>query len=226
MLGAGLMNEQRRRHEVRELAEARSRGEIDDNRWFTSMAVRRPTSPATIRVRSRVSAATRPAGRQHGGRLRRRSIRTARSSTSAARRATCSSRSFAGPRTASSGSGWSSHPCSPRSRAAGSQSGPTGSSSATRSPGSRRSGSISSAPSSCTCPPSGGSHSSVICSATSSPQAGGSSSVDTAAPASAVPADPVHAIVLSHGLKTELALGVAAPEGGGAILELAVLRAG
>ena len=45
-------------------------------------------------------------------------------------------------------------------------------------------------------------------------------------PRGAVPADPVHAIVLSHGLKTELALGVAAPEGGGAILELAVLRAG
>jgi hypothetical protein len=45
-------------------------------------------------------------------------------------------------------------------------------------------------------------------------------------PRSAVPADPVHAFVLSHGLEPELALGVAAPEGGGAILELAVLRAG
>jgi SAM-dependent methyltransferase len=45
-------------------------------------------------------------------------------------------------------------------------------------------------------------------------------------PRSAVPADPVHAFVLSHDLEPELALGVAAPEGGAAILELAVLRAG
>jgi SAM-dependent methyltransferase len=45
-------------------------------------------------------------------------------------------------------------------------------------------------------------------------------------PRSAVPADPVHAFVLSCDLEPELALGVAAPEGGGAILELAVLRAG
>jgi hypothetical protein len=32
--------------------------------------------------------------------------------------------------------------------------------------------------------------------------------------------------VLSYGLEAELALDVVAPEGGGAILELAVLRAG
>jgi hypothetical protein len=45
-------------------------------------------------------------------------------------------------------------------------------------------------------------------------------------PRSAVLPDPVHAIVLSYGLEPELALDVVAPEGGGALLELAVLRAG
>lgn len=45
-------------------------------------------------------------------------------------------------------------------------------------------------------------------------------------PRSAVRADPVHATVLSYGLEAEFALDVTAPEGGGAILELAVLRAG
>jgi SAM-dependent methyltransferase len=45
-------------------------------------------------------------------------------------------------------------------------------------------------------------------------------------PRSAVLADPVNAFSLSYGLQPELALDVVAPEGGGAILELAVLRAG
>jgi hypothetical protein len=45
-------------------------------------------------------------------------------------------------------------------------------------------------------------------------------------PRSSVPTDPVRATVRSFGFKPELELEIEAPEGGGPILELAVLRAG
>ena len=97
---------------------------------------------------------------------------------------------------------------------------------ATRSHGDRRGVSTSSAPSSSTCPPSGGG--ALIRHLLRDVVAPGGRLIlcGYGSPRSAVPPDPVHAIVLSYGLEAELALDVVAPEGGGAILELAVLRAG